>query len=224
MLTEEEKNAGLEGRIIPVNIEQQMKSAYIDYSMSVIVSRALPDARDGLKPVHRRILYDMSAELGLYSDKPTRKSARIVGDVLGKFHPHGDSSVYDAMVRMAQEWSLRYPLIFGQGNFGSMDGDSPAAMRYTEARMRKITDEVMADIDKETIDWTNNFDDTMKEPTVLPTKIPLPLAPLTSSSGILVGSTVGSFIVSSKLFVQSIVSLSMSAITSSVILRIRASV
>ena len=185
MLTEEEKNAGLEGRIIPVNIEQQMKSAYIDYSMSVIVSRALPDARDGLKPVHRRILYDMSAELGLYSDKPTRKSARIVGDVLGKFHPHGDSSVYDAMVRMAQEWSLRYPLIFGQGNFGSMDGDSPAAMRYTEARMRKITDEVMADIDKETIDWTNNFDDTMKEPTVLPTKIPLLL--VNGASGIAVG-------------------------------------
>ena len=185
MLTEEEKNAGLEGRIIPVNIEQQMKSAYIDYSMSVIVSRALPDARDGLKPVHRRILYDMSAELGLYSDKPTLKSARIVGDVLGKFHPHGDSSVYDAMVRMAQEWSLRYPLIFGQGNFGSMDGDSPAAMRYTEARMRKITDEVMADIDKETIDWTNNFDDTMKEPTVLPTKIPLLL--VNGASGIAVG-------------------------------------
>ena len=185
MLTEEEKNAGLEGRIIPVNIEQQMKSAYIDYSMSVIVSRALPDARDGLKPVHRRILYDMSAELGLYSDKPTRKSARIVGDVLGKFHPHGDSSVYNAMVRMAQEWSLRYPLIFGQGNFGSMDGDSPAAMRYTEARMRKITDEVMADIDKETIDWTNNFDDTMKEPTVLPTKIPLLL--VNGASGIAVG-------------------------------------
>ena len=185
MLTEEEKNAGLEGRIIPVNIEQQMNSAYIDYSMSVIVSRALPDARDGLKPVHRRILYDMSAEQGLYSDKPTRKSARIVGDVLGKFHPHGDSSVYDAMVRMAQEWSLRYPLIFGQGNFGSMDGDSPAAMRYTEARMRKITDEVMADIDKETIDWTNNFDDTMKEPTVLPTKIPLLL--VNGASGIAVG-------------------------------------
>ena len=185
MLTEEEKNAGLEGRIIPVNIEQQMKSAYIDYSMSVIVSRALPDARDGLKPVHRRILYDMSAELGLYSDKPTRKSARIVGDVLGKFHPHGDSSVYDAMVRMAQEWSLRYPLIFGQGNFGSMDGDSPAAMRYTEARMRKITDDVMADIDKETIDWTNNFDDTLKEPTVLPTKIPLLL--VNGTSGIAVG-------------------------------------
>ena len=185
MLTEEEKNAGLEGRIIPVNIEQQMKSAYIDYSMSVIVSRALPDARDGLKPVHRRILYDMSAELGLYSDKPTRKSARIVGDVLGKFHPHGDLSVYDAMVRMAQEWSLRYPLIFGQGNFGSMDGDSPAAMRYTEARMKKITDEVMADIDKETVDWTLNFDDTIPEPTVLPTKIPLLL--VNGASGIAVG-------------------------------------
>ena len=185
MLTEEEKNAGLEGRIIPVNIEQQMKSAYIDYSMSVIVSRALPDARDGLKPVHRRILYDMSAELGLYSDKPTRKSARIVGDVLGKFHPHGDLSVYDAMVRMAQEWSLRYPLIFGQGNFGSMDGDSPAAMRYTEARMKKITDEVMADIDKETVDWTLNFDDTIPEPTVLPTKIPLLI--VNGASGIAVG-------------------------------------
>lgn len=185
MLTEEEKNAGLEGRIIPVNIEQQMKSAYIDYSMSVIVSRALPDARDGLKPVHRRILYDMSAELGLYSDKPTRKSARIVGDVLGKFHPHGDSSVYGAMVRMAQEWSLRYPLIFGQGNFGSMDGDSPAAMRYTEARMKKITDEVMADIDKETVDWTLNFDDTIPEPTVLPTKIPLLI--VNGASGIAVG-------------------------------------
>ena len=140
------------GRIIPINIEEQMKSAYIDYSMSVIVSRALPDVRDGLKPVHRRILYDMSAELNLYSDKPTRKSARIVGDVLGKFHPHGDLSVYDAMVRLAQEWSMRYPLVDGQGNFGSMDGDSPAAMRYTEARMKKITDEVMADIDKETVD------------------------------------------------------------------------
>ena len=161
------------GRIIPINIEEQMKSAYIDYSMSVIVSRALPDVRDGLKPVHRRILYDMSAELNLYSDKPTRKSARIVGDVLGKFHPHGDLSVYDAMVRLAQEWSMRYPLVDGQGNFGSMDGDSPAAMRYTEARMKKITDEVMADIDKETVDWTLNFDDTIPEPTVLPTKIPL---------------------------------------------------
>ena len=185
MLTEEEKNAGLEGRIIPVNIEQQMKSAYIDYSMSVIVSRALPDARDGLKPVHRRILYDMSAELGLYSDKPTRKSARIVGDVLGKFHPHGDLSVYDAMVRLAQEWSMRYPLVDGQGNFGSMDGDSPAAMRYTEARMKKITDEVMADIDKETVDWTLNFDDTIPEPTVLPTKIPLLI--VNGASGIAVG-------------------------------------
>ena len=173
------------GRIIPINIEEQMKSAYIDYSMSVIVSRALPDVRDGLKPVHRRILYDMSAELNLYSDKPTRKSARIVGDVLGKFHPHGDSSVYDAMVRLAQEWSMRYPLVDGQGNFGSMDGDSPAAMRYTEARMKKITDEVMADIDKETVDWTLNFDDTIPEPTVLPTKIPLLI--VNGASGIAVG-------------------------------------
>ena len=185
MLTEEEKNAGLIGRIIPINIEEQMKSAYIDYSMSVIVSRALPDVRDGMKPVHRRILYDMSAELNLYSDKPTRKSARIVGDVLGKFHPHGDSSVYDAMVRLAQEWSMRYPLVDGQGNFGSMDGDSPAAMRYTEARMKKITDEVMADIDKETVDWTLNFDDTIPEPTVLPTKIPLLI--VNGASGIAVG-------------------------------------
>ena len=185
MLTEEEKNAGLTGRIIPINIEEQMKSAYIDYSMSVIVSRALPDVRDGLKPVHRRILYDMSAELNLYSDKPTRKSARIVGDVLGKFHPHGDMSVYDAMVRLAQDWSMRYPLVDGQGNFGSMDGDSPAAMRYTEARMKKITDEVMADIDKETVDWTLNFDDTIPEPTVLPTKIPLLI--VNGASGIAVG-------------------------------------
>ena len=185
MLTEEEKNAGLTGRIIPINIEEQMKSAYIDYSMSVIVSRALPDVRDGMKPVHRRILYDMSAELNLYSDKPTRKSARIVGDVLGKFHPHGDLSVYDAMVRLAQDWSMRYPLVDGQGNFGSMDGDSPAAMRYTEARMKKITDEVMADIDKETVDWTLNFDDTIPEPTVLPTKIPLLI--VNGASGIAVG-------------------------------------
>ncbi len=185
MLTEEEKKDGLVGRIIPINIEEQMKSAYIDYSMSVIVSRALPDVRDGLKPVHRRILYDMSAELNLYSDKPTRKSARIVGDVLGKFHPHGDSSVYDAMVRLAQDWSMRYPLVDGQGNFGSMDGDSPAAMRYTEARMKKITDEVMADIEKETVDWTLNFDDTIPEPTVLPTKIPLLI--VNGASGIAVG-------------------------------------
>ncbi|MBE6221174.1 MAG: DNA gyrase subunit A [Rikenellaceae bacterium] len=185
MLTEEEKNTSLTGKIIPIKIEEQMKSAYIDYSMSVIVSRALPDVRDGLKPVHRRILYDMSAELNLYSDKPTRKSARIVGDVLGKFHPHGDSSVYEAMVRMAQDWAMRYPLVEGQGNFGSMDGDSAAAMRYTEARMQKITDEVMADIDKDTIDWTTNFDDTIKEPTVLPTKIPLLL--VNGASGIAVG-------------------------------------
>ena len=185
MLTEEEKNAGLTGRIIPINIEEQMKSAYIDYSMSVIVSRALPDVRDGMKPVHRRILYDMSAELNLYSDKPTRKSARIVGDVLGKFHPHGDLSVYDAMVRLAQEWSMRYPLVDGLGNFGSMDVDSPASMRNTEARMKKITDEVMADIDKETVDWTLNFDDTIPEPTVLPTKIPLLI--VNGASGIAVG-------------------------------------
>ena len=174
-----------EGRIIQINIEEEMKTAYIDYSMSVIVSRALPDVRDGMKPVHRRILYDMSAELNLYSDKPTRKSARIVGDVLGKFHPHGDTSVYDAMVRLAQDWSMRYPLVDGQGNFGSMDGDSPAAMRYTEARMKKITDEVMADIDKETVDWTLNFDDTIPEPTVLPTKIPLLI--VNGASGIAVG-------------------------------------
>ena len=185
MLNEEEKKDELVGKIIPINIEEEMKTAYINYSMSVIVSRALPDVRDGLKPVHRRILFDMSHELNLYSDKPTRKSARIVGDVLGKFHPHGDSSVYEAMVRMAQEWAMRYPLVEGQGNFGSMDGDKAAAMRYTEARMQKITDEVMADIDKETIDWGLNFDDTLKEPTVLPTKIPLLL--VNGASGIAVG-------------------------------------
>ena len=184
-MSEELNNTGTTGRIVQVNLEEQMKAAYIDYSMSVIVSRALPDVRDGLKPVHRRILYDMAAELNLTSDKPTRKSARIVGDVLGKFHPHGDSSVYEAMVRMAQDWSMRYPLVEGQGNFGSMDGDSPAAMRYTEARMQKITDEVMADIEKETIDWTKNFDDTIDEPTVLPTKIPLLL--VNGASGIAVG-------------------------------------
>ena len=184
-MSEELNNTEVTGRIVKVNLEEQMKSAYIDYSMSVIVSRALPDVRDGLKPVHRRILYDMAAELNLTSDKPTRKSARIVGDVLGKFHPHGDSSVYEAMVRMAQDWSMRYPLVEGQGNFGSMDGDSPAAMRYTEARMQKITDEVMADIEKETIDWGLNFDDTLKEPTVLPTRIPLLL--VNGASGIAVG-------------------------------------
>lgn len=185
-MLEEEKNDGMTGgQIIPINIEEHMKTAYINYSMSVIVARALPDVRDGLKPVHRRILYDMSAELGLSSDKPTRKSARIVGDVLGKFHPHGDSSVYEAMVRMAQNWAMRYPLVDGQGNFGSMDGDSAAAMRYTEARMQKITDEVLADIDKDTVDWTGNFDDTILEPKVLPTKIPLLL--VNGSSGIAVG-------------------------------------
>ena len=177
--------ASEEGRIIQINIEEEMKTAYIDYSMSVIVSRALPDVRDGLKPVHRRILYDMSNELNLYSDKPHRKSARIVGDVLGKFHPHGDLPVYEAMVRMAQEWSLRYQLVDGQGNFGSVDGDGPAAMRYTEARMRKIADEVMADIDKDTVDFRPNFDETIPEPTVLPTKIPLLL--VNGASGIAVG-------------------------------------
>ena len=172
-------------KIIKINIEEEMKTAYIDYSMSVIVARALPDVRDGLKPVHRRILYDMSSELNLTSDKPYRKSARIVGDVLGKFHPHGDWSVYDAMVRMAQEWSLRYPLVDGQGNFGSVDGDSPAAMRYTEARMMKIADEVMADIEKNTVDFRPNFDETLKEPVVLPTKVPLLM--VNGSSGIAVG-------------------------------------
>lgn len=174
-----------QGRIIKINIEEEMKTAYIDYSMSVIVSRALPDVRDGMKPVHRRILYSMSNELNLYSDKPHRKSARIVGDVLGKFHPHGDSSVYEAMVRMAQVWSLRYPLVDGQGNFGSVDGDSPAAMRYTEARMKKIADEVMADIEKDTVNFVNNFDDTMLEPSVLPTRVPLLL--VNGASGIAVG-------------------------------------
>ncbi len=178
-------NGSGSGKIIRVNIEEQMKSAYIDYSMSVIVSRALPDVRDGMKPVHRRILYGMSNELNLYSDKPHRKSARIVGDVMGKFHPHGDSSIYDAMVRMAQEWSMRYPLVDGQGNFGSIDGDGPAAMRYTEARMKKLADEVMADIDKDTVDFVGNFDETILEPTVLPTKVPLLL--LNGASGIAVG-------------------------------------
>ena len=171
-------------RIIKVNIEEEMKSAYIDYSMSVIVSRALPDVRDGLKPVHRRVLFGMS-ELGVLSNKPYKKSARIVGEVLGKFHPHGDSSVYDAMVRMAQEWSLRYPLVDGQGNFGSVDGDSPAAMRYTEARLKKIAEETLADIDKDTVDFQPNFDDSLTEPTVLPTRIPNLL--VNGASGIAVG-------------------------------------
>lgn len=171
-------------RIIPVSIEDQMKTAYIDYSMSVIVSRALPDVRDGLKPVHRRVLYGMS-ELGLTYGKAPKKSARIVGEVLGKYHPHGDSSVYDTMVRMAQEWSLRYPLVDGQGNFGSMDGDSPAAMRYTEARLRRISDEILADINKDTVDFALNFDDSLEEPTVLPTRVPNLL--INGASGIAVG-------------------------------------
>ncbi len=171
-------------RVIQVNIEEEMKSAYIDYSMSVIVSRALPDVRDGLKPVHRRVLFGMS-ELGVLSNRPYKKSARIVGEVLGKYHPHGDSSVYDAMVRMAQEWSLRYPLVEGQGNFGSIDGDSPAAMRYTEARLKKIAEETLSDIDKETVDFQPNFDDSLSEPVVLPTRIPILL--VNGASGIAVG-------------------------------------
>src|SRR6056297_3130606 len=174
----------LDERLTKVNIEEEMKSAYIDYSMSVIVSRALPDVRDGLKPVQRRVLYGMS-DLGLYNNKSYKKSARIVGEVLGKYHPHGDSSVYEAMVRMAQHWSLRYPLVDGQGNFGSMDGDGPAAMRYTEARLQKISAETLKDIDKDTVDFQLNFDDTLKEPTVLPTRLPNLL--LNGASGIAVG-------------------------------------
>lgn len=172
------------GRIEQVNIDEQMRSAYIDYSMSVIVSRALPDVRDGFKPVHRRVLFGMDG-LGLRHTSQTKKSARIVGEVLGKYHPHGDLSVYDAMARMAQDWSLRYPLVFGQGNFGSMDGDPVAAMRYTEAKLSKLSDEVLADLEKDTVDFQNNFDDSLQEPTVLPTKIPLLL--LNGSSGIAVG-------------------------------------
>ncbi|MBP4139849.1 DNA gyrase subunit A [Flavobacterium geliluteum] len=171
-------------KLIPINIEDEMKSAYIDYSMSVIVSRALPDVRDGLKPVHRRVLYGMY-DLGVFSNKAHKKSARIVGEVLGKYHPHGDTSVYDAMVRMAQEWSLRYLLVDGQGNFGSVDGDSPAAMRYTEARMKKISEEIMADIEKETVDFQLNFDDTLYEPKVMPTRVPTLL--INGATGIAVG-------------------------------------
>ena len=171
-------------KLIPINIEDEMKSAYIDYSMSVIVSRALPDVRDGLKPVHRRVLFGMH-ELGIRSNTAFKKSARIVGEVLGKYHPHGDTSVYDAMVRMAQEWSLRYLLVDGQGNFGSIDGDSPAAMRYTEARMRKMSEDLLADIDKDTVDHQLNFDDTLKEPKVLPTRVPNLL--INGASGIAVG-------------------------------------
>ncbi|HXI00197.1 MAG TPA: DNA gyrase subunit A [Sphingobacteriaceae bacterium] len=186
-MAEETENDNLvpsNDRIIPINIEEEMRSAYIDYSMSVIVGRALPDVRDGLKPVHRRVLFGM-LDLGVTSTKPYKKSARIVGDVLGKYHPHGDSSVYDTMVRMAQPWSLRYPLVDGQGNFGSIDGDSPAAMRYTEARLKKIAEEMLADINKDTVAFQLNFDDSLQEPTVLPTRIPNLL--INGSSGIAVG-------------------------------------
>ncbi|MCO4291301.1 DNA gyrase subunit A [Solitalea sp. MAHUQ-68] len=183
-MTDENNEQTNGSKIIPINIEEEMKAAYIDYSMSVIVSRALPDVRDGLKPVHRRVLFGM-LELGVGSNKPYKKSARIVGEVLGKYHPHGDSSVYDTMVRMAQDWSLRYPFVDGQGNFGSIDGDNPAAMRYTEARLRKIAEEMLADINKDTIDFQLNFDDSLEEPTVLPAKIPNLL--VNGASGIAVG-------------------------------------
>ena len=171
-------------KIVKINIEEEMKSSYIDYSMSVIVSRALPDVRDGLKPVQRRVLFGMS-ELGVTSGKPFKKSARIVGEVLGKYHPHGDSSVYMAMVRMAQGWTLRYPLVDGQGNFGSVDGDSPAAMRYTEARLMRIAEDTLADMEKDTVDMVPNFDESLKEPSVLPTRIPMLL--VNGASGIAVG-------------------------------------
>ncbi|MBR5188780.1 MAG: DNA gyrase subunit A, partial [Paludibacteraceae bacterium] len=171
-------------RIIQINVEEQMRQAYIDYSMSVIVSRALPDVRDGFKPVHRRVLFGMN-ELGNTSDKPYKKSARIVGEVMGKYHPHGDSSIYMTLVRMAQTWSLRYPLVDPQGNFGSVDGDGPAAMRYTEARLQKIAEEMLKDIEKDTVDFTPNFDETTKEPVVLPTRLPNLL--VNGSSGIAVG-------------------------------------
>ena len=171
-------------KVIPINIEDEMKSAYIDYSMSVIVSRALPDVRDGLKPVHRRVLFGMH-ELGIKATGSYKKSARIVGEVLGKYHPHGDTSVYDSMVRMAQHWSVRYMMVDGQGNFGSVDGDSPAAMRYTEVRMQKISEDMLSDIEKETVDTRLNFDDTLYEPTVLPTRIPNLL--VNGASGIAVG-------------------------------------
>src|SRR5688572_3049619 len=171
-------------RIIPVNIEEQMKTAYIDYSMSVIVGRALPDVRDGLKPVHRRVLYAMN-ELGIHYNRPYKKSARIVGEILGKYHPHGDASVYDAMVRMAQEWNMLYTLIDKQGNFGTQDGDGPAAMRYTEARLQRLAENMLSDLDKDTVDFQLNFDDTEREPTVLPTRIPQLL--VNGSSGIAVG-------------------------------------
>lgn len=171
-------------RILPISIEEEMRDSYLDYSMSVIVSRALPDVRDGLKPVHRRVLYGMH-ELGLQAGKPHKKSARIVGEVLGKFHPHGDTAVYDSLVRLVQDFSMRYPLIDGQGNFGSIDGDSPAAMRYTEVRMKAIAGEMLKDLDKETVDFSLNFDDSLEEPTVLPSAIPNLL--VNGSSGIAVG-------------------------------------
>src|SRR6201994_4295106 len=180
----ENDNPHKEDRIISINIDEQMRSAYIDYSMSVIVSRALPDVRDGLKPVHRRVLFGM-LDLGLANNKPTKKSARIVGEVMGKYHPHGDASVYDTMVRMAQDFSLRYPLVEGQGNYGTIDGDNPAAMRYTEARLQKLAEEMLADINKDTIDYQLNFDDSLEEPTVLPSKIPNLL--VNGASGIAVG-------------------------------------
>ncbi|GHT19202.1 hypothetical protein FACS189429_6640 [Bacteroidia bacterium] len=173
-----------EDRIIRVNIDEEMRTSYIDYSMSVIVSRALPDVRDGFKPVHRRVLFGMN-ELGNHSDKPYKKSARTVGDVMGKYHPHGDSSIYGTLVRMAQPWAMRYPLVDGQGNFGSVDGDSAAAMRYTEARLQKISEEMLVDIEKDTVDMQFNYDDSAKEPTVLPTRIPNLL--VNGSSGIAVG-------------------------------------
>ena len=160
-----------QGKLIRVDIEEQMRSAYIDYSMSVIVSRALPDVRDGFKPVHRRVLYGMN-ELGNTSDKPYKKSARIIGEVMGKYHPHGDSSIYGTLVRLAQPWAMRYPLVDGQGNFGSLDGDEPAAMRYTEARLMKLAEEMLSDIDKNTVDFQPNFDETLKEPVVLPARVP----------------------------------------------------
>ena len=172
-------------KLIPVNLEQEMKKSFIAYAMAVIVDRALPDVRDGLKPVHRRILYDMSEELGMTPDKPTRKSARVVGDVLGKFHPHGDSSVYDAMVRLAQPFNIRYPLVEGQGNFGSVDGDGAAAMRYTEARLQKLTMHLLDGIDKDTVDFYPNFDETLQQPAVLPARFPNLL--VNGSNGIAVG-------------------------------------
>ena len=176
--------AQLNERIVPVDIEDEMKGSYIDYSMSVIVARALPDVRDGLKPVHRRVLYGMQ-DLGLMPNRPYKKSARIVGEVLGKYHPHGDSAVYDTMVRMAQEFSMRYPLVDGQGNFGSVDGDSPAAMRYTEARLSRIAEEMLKDLEKNTVDFAPNFDDTLQEPVVLPAQFPNLLCNGTSGIAVL---------------------------------------